>query len=64
MNTPEPEVPAEVVIRKPGQEIGNTGQQFINHEHVGHRADADAYTRSKNKVYARKIAAQKKAKGK
>lgn len=61
------EVVEEVVVqRRPGQEIGNTGVIFLVPEtpRVGHRADADAWTRSKKQTYKRKIAAQRKAKGK
>lgn len=54
----------EFIPRTPGQDLGNPHQVFLVPEtpHIGHRADADAWTRSKNKVYKRKIAAQKKAK--
>lgn len=56
----------EFIPRKPGQDFGNPHQIFLVPEnpHVGHRADADAWSRSKKLTYKRKIAAQRKAKGK
>ena len=49
-----------------GQDIFNAGQAFVLPEtpRVGHKADTDAWARSSNKRYKRKIAAQRKAKGK
>lgn len=61
-----PEAPEELTepALLPGQSIGNLAPpQTPPSTRVGHRADADAYTRSRNKVYKRKIMAQKKAKG-
>lgn len=52
--------------RSAGQDIYNIGQAFSVPEtpRVGHKADADAWRRSSNKRYKRKIERQGKAKGK
>jgi len=55
-------MPEQPVSRKPGQDFGNPSHQYLLSDRVGHKADNDAYTRSKNKPYRRKIAAQKKGK--
>ena len=48
----------------PGQDFFNIGQTFVTEDRVGHRADPDAYTRSRKKTYLRKVTRQRKAKGK
>jgi len=62
----EPIVEEVAPPRKQGQDLGITMPVFLVPENprVGHRADADAWTRSKKLTYKRKIAAQRKAKGK
>lgn len=51
------------VRRLPGQDIGYPGIQQVQSDRVGHKADADSYTRSRNKTYVRKVNAQRSAKG-
>lgn len=57
------DAPVEVA-RVAGQDFGWTGPVFAvpEKQHVGHRADPDSYTRSRNKPYKAKITRQKNGK--
>ena len=47
----------------PGTTLGNGSPPVVD-DRKGHKADPDAYKRSKNKSYLRKMEAQRKGKGK
>jgi len=49
----------ETAVRLPGQSFGNPVAQFSKPTAAGHKADDDSFSRSKNKVYKRKITKQK-----
>jgi len=54
----------EVIPRTSGQDIGNPNPpSFIAPAHEGHKADSDAWTRTKDKRYLRKRAKQSVDKG-
>lgn len=49
----------EIIPRKSGQDIGNPNPpSLIESPHEGHKADADAWLRTKNLAYKKKIAKQ------
>lgn len=54
------EVPEkEIIVRQSGQDIGNPNPPaFIAIPHEGHKADSDAWTRTKDKRYLKKRARQ------
>lgn len=48
--------------RLPGQDFGNPMISFMETTRVGHKADADAFTRTRKKTYLRKIKKQRNLK--